>query len=184
MSVFDNAGNTKETSHGPHQVAIQISAGGTLLGSQLQSSLNGDSAFASLRVTSAGSFQISASSADMLETATTAFQVQNFPFALSFEQDLASVSCFFDYQFRVVVLGEDGHKFAGTRTVSLDPVAGMTGPASAETVDSVASFNVYFTASGTKSLAASVGAVRQITQVEVLKLSLQVSAPDPAVRAI
>lgn len=184
MSIFDNAGNNKESTHGPHQVSIQISAGGTLLGSKIENSLNGDSLFSSLRITSAGSFTISASSTDMVEASTTSFQVQNFPFSLTFVRDLNSVSCYFDYEFQVVVLGEDGNKFIGVRTVSLDQVLGMTGTSSVDTVDSVASFNVFFTTSGIKSLVAKVGAVSQTAQVEVLKLKLMVSDLDPVVREI
>lgn len=100
--------------------------------------------------------------------------ISNFLYSISLSSP-ASVSAYFSFTISVTVLGEDGEVFTSPCDLILTGSA-FTGTSQTTSSAGLASFSIYFSSSGQKSLNVASGSVSADLAVEVLKCKLIVTA--------
>jgi hypothetical protein len=138
--------------------------------------------FTGIRVLSAGSFQIRASSGDMSPDTSNTLTVTNFVFSMTISAgEVQTVA--FPFSVEVRVRGEDSALFTGSATITLSSrLNGVDTTLSSDTVTSgIKVFTVTETSIGIKTYVASCSGLSQITVVTVNVAKLKISSISPTV---
>ena len=150
--VYDNSGNTLESTNQEYTISLSLSGNGVISGTHSGRSTNGQVIFSSLRVVSMGTFTLTAASTGTTSAVSSPFSVINYAFAISLSPSNSSPSVNFPFTLTALITGEDTAAFLGSCTASLTINTGETmyGTLSTTTSTGTATFTIYLSTIGDK----------------------------------
>lgn len=156
VGVYDNTGTNLETLRGPYTISLSLTPTGSLAGTLSGSTSSGSIIFSSIRIKSAGSFSIVASSSGVTSAQTTVLTVKNYVYTISLTSSTSTPSVNFGFTLTGTLNGEDGNLFIRSCTVTLtEATSSLAGTTFLTTSTGTASFAVYLTKVGTVSIVAT-----------------------------
>ena len=186
IGVYDYAGTTLETIRGPYIVAIALSSG-TLSSTASQATSSGLATFANLRILSAGTFTITASSTGITSITTSSVIISNYAYSIALVTSTSTPSKNFSFTITATLTGEDGAAFTGSCTVALAENGGNTiyGSPSATSTTGTVGLSIYFIVTGSMAITATCPAynaypaVTSTISVNVQTIILQITSFTP-----
>ena len=151
--VYDNSGATIESSRGPYSISLALSPTGTISGTSSGSTSAGTITFSSIRITSAGTFVIVASSSLITSAQTSSVTIKNYAFTITLTGPGSNPSVNFDFTISATIKGEDGNAFVRSCVLTLSEVANSLGGTLTQSVSTGSiDFTVYLKTAGTFSI--------------------------------
>ena len=178
IGVYDNTGTYLENSVSQYTVIISLSSG-VLSGISSMQSTNGIAEFSNLRILSDGYFTITATSVGIVSVTSSYLPITNFLYSITATASPSSVSTNFNTVITVSLKGEDNNPFNQTSTVTISQNNDLVGALSDITSSGTATFTVYFTKSGSKSLTISSGSKTTSLSVNVLQNKIKIISISP-----
>lgn len=182
VDVYDNSGTTIESSRGPYTVSLALSPTGTISGTSSGPTSAGTITFSSIRITSAGTFAIVASSTNISPAQTNSVTIKNYAYTITLTGPASNPSVNFDFTVSVTIKGEDTNAFLRSCVLTLSEVANSLGGTLTQAVTTGStSFTVYLKSAGTFSIVGtcpaedSSPAVTGSVAVTALTLILQIT---------
>ena len=145
------------------------------------SSTNGIAVFSNLRILSDGYFTITATSANIVSVTSSYMLITNFLYSISASASPSSVSTNFNTVIAVFLKGEDNNPFNQTSIVTISQNNDLVGTLSVTTSSGTATFTVYFTKSGSKSLTISSGSKTTSLTITVLQNKITITSITPSI---
>lgn len=182
--MYDSTGTNIESTRGSYSITISLTTAGTLSGTLTLSTTSGQANFSGLRILSAGTFFISASSTSLISvTTSTSVPIINYVYSMTITSSTLTPSVNFAFTLSFSLKGEDQNAFTGVCSLSLsestNTIAGtLTGSIS----NGSGSLIVYFTTSGSKTVTGtcpsidSSPAVTSTISLTALSLKLVISS--------
>ena len=189
VGVYDNNRYYLENTHGPHSITIVLVPTGSLYGTTTVNSATGIATFSNIRILSAGTFNIVGSCTNMISATSILATVTNYAYTMTASSSNSSPTKNFSFTVTVILSGEDTNTFTGSCTVSLTGT-NLAGTLSDTTSTGTATFSVYITTTGSKTITAtcpasgSSPAVTATTTVNVLNQILSFGTITPTVNNI
>ena len=182
IGAYDNLGQNLETLRGPYTIALSLSPTGTFSGTTSGSTSAGILSLSSLRILSANTFTLTASSTG-ITSATASLTIVNYVYTISLTATPSTVSVDFSLSIAVTLKGEDTNLFSGTCVIGLtESTSSLQGTTSQSITGGTGSFSIYFTSVGTKSVVATCSAsgsspaVTQTVSVTVQSNSIKITS--------
>ena len=156
VGVYDVSGVNLETARGSYPVTLTLSSSGVFAGTHSGQTSSGEVTFNSLRILSAGTFSITASSTSITSAILSSLSITNYVYSITLTPSSASASVNFSFNIAVILLGEDLNAFPGTCTITLaEATASLQGTTSLAITGGSGSMSVYLTSIGDKSIVAT-----------------------------
>ena len=111
---------------------------------------SGELALSGLRILSAGSFNVVASSTGMTSASSTLLNIVNYDYTLTLASQVTSYSMNFLFTVTATLNGEDGNLFLGSCTVTLTSTETIYGSPVSTTSTGTATFSIYIATTGSK----------------------------------
>ena len=168
------------TDNGPYTISLSLNPSGTISGTTSGQTANGNLTLSSLKITTAGTYILTASCQGFNSTSSSSFTVSDvYVISLSISMSNSSISAYFSYQTTVELKIADGSYFTQSVAVSIS-CTGMNSYSPVDNTNGIVVFNAYFTMSGDWTITASVpasGTNQGVTQT----LGITVLAPVLAI---
>ena len=192
VGVYDNAGVTVETLRGPYSIALSISPSGSFFGTTTLNTASGVASFTGLRILSAGTLSIVATSSSISQTSTSSFSHINYAYTVTLATSTSTPSVNFDFTITATLKGEDNNIFTGTCSASLTETSSQTvyGTTTGSNTSGTLTFSIYLSTVGSKTIRVTCAAFQSSPAVygdigiTVLTLILKVTSVNPVVRFI
>ena len=189
MGVYDNSGSSLENNVGIYSITLSISPTASVSGTWTSSTTGGVFTFTGLRVLTKGNFVISASSTGLASVSTSTFSVYNYVYTITLASSLATPTAYFSFTISASLKGEDNQLYTGTCAISLVEIAGSTifGTSSGTVTTGSASFSLYFSSTGSKTIRATCPAsesspsISGTVTVDIQSLKLKINSLTPTV---
>jgi hypothetical protein len=150
VGVYDNSGTTVESSRGPYTVALNLSPTGTISGTSSGSTSSGQITFSSIRITSAGTFSIVATSSTITQAQTSTVTIKNYVYTITLTGPVSNPSVNFDFSITATLKGEDTNTFLRSCVLTLSEVANNLGGTLTQAITTGSyTFTVYLKTVGT-----------------------------------
>ena len=184
----DFAGVNVENQRGIYTVTLSLTPTGNFSGVVSASTAQGTFTFENIRVLSANSFVLTASSSGVTSASTAQFTVVSYLHTITMSSNVTSVSAGFPFSITTVLKGEDNNAFLGTCILALSEASSsIVGTLSSSITTGTGTFNVYIATSGSKTITASCPAVSPSPAVSqdfimtILSLKLVIASISPTV---
>ena len=181
MSVYNSEESQIETAYGPYTISVALSPTGTLT-STSSPTLNGVASFTNIRILSAGTFNIVASSGDMSQGTSQSVTITNFVYRTTITTN-AIQTVAFPFSVEVRVKGEDLQLFTGSASITLyRQENGVDTTLATDTVTSgIKIFTVTETSVGIKTYKATGNGISETVTFTVVISKLKISSVTPQV---
>lgn len=165
-------------------ITLSLSPTGGLSGTLTGTTSSGSVTFTGLRILSAGSFSVVASFETMSSVSTSPLTIQNFLYSIEIACGSDTQTVVFPFTVTVTLKGEDDEVFIGTDTVTLTESGGsaIIGTASMSAVSGIASFLIYFTTSGLKTIVATCNSFSVNLLLTLVEAKLKITNFTPIVK--
>lgn len=165
VSVYDFAGSNIETSRGPYTISLGLSPSATTAGTWSGSTTSGVATINSLRIISAGTYTVTATSTG-ITSVTSSLTITSYLYSITLTSSNLTPSVGFSVTITGTLKNEDASSFTGSCSMTLsDSSSTMSGTTTGSNSGGSVSFSVYFTAVGTKVLSTSCPASGSFPQV-------------------
>ena len=182
VGVYDNDSQLLETVRGPYLIVLTLTPTGTIFGTSSVNTASGIASFSSLRILSAGTFTITASSSGITSATSTFFTVINYVYTVTITSSISRPSANFNFGVTVLLLGEDTNAYTSSATIILTAGSNtISGILSATTSSGTATLSVYFTTTGSKTITATCNTITGSVTVTVLTDILKIESLSPTV---
>ena len=188
--MCDNLQNNIETSGISYSISLALSPAGTISGTHSGSAVSGQIIFTGLRILSANTFSLTASSTGITSAVYQSLTIINYVYTIALQPSIASPCANFDFTVTATLSGEDTNPFTGTITAGISATPSIAGSTSVSTSTGTAAFIVYFSTSGPKVVTVTVPAtgtspsVTGTLHITALGNTLKIAAPSPVVRVM
>ena len=181
--MYDNSGTIIESLKGPYSIAITLSSG-VLFGSSSDQTRGGVLTISDLRILSAGSISITATSNNIISDTSAAMQVTNYVYSITVTSSNLTPTMNFVFTVTATLLGEDGKLFTGNCLTTLTESGGnaISGTTSQQTATGTATFSIYFAMFGSMTMVATCSSIYGSLAITVPDLSLRIDSITPIVR--
>ena len=155
--MYDNTGTTVESVRGSYPIALSLSPSGTFSSAYASANtISGERTFSSIRILSAGTFTLTASSAGITDGVfASPLQISNYPFSMSIVQNVTTTSVNFMFQLDISLSTEDLLLSASACLVTLTESSGCLNGDTSLSVTGSRSFKVYCSSDGSKTITAT-----------------------------
>ena len=184
VGVYDSSGKIIENTNANYMISIALTPSGTIHGTVSGTTVSGQITFTNLRILSAGSFSIVASSTNINSfTSTPAIPITNFLTAIALSSSPSLISANTLATITATLTAEDTHLFTGSTQVVLSQTNGndIVGTLTLSTTSGTATFSVYFTIPGVKSLTASAFSITSSISLTILQQKIIITSLTPTV---
>jgi hypothetical protein len=175
---------TVETVRGPYAVSLSLTPTGTLVTTVSGNTASGTITFSNLKVLTAGTFSIVAASTSITPATSSTFSVVNYVTTVSISADNTAPSANFPVVLTVRIYGDDSNYYVSSASVSISESTSsmVVGSNTATTSTGQATFSVYFTSSGSKSVVATCSSKTSSVAIAVSanRLKFDSISPTPA----
>lgn len=186
IGVYDYLGSNIETLRGPYSISLMLSPTGEISGTVVGNTSTGVLNLSGLRILSAGTFAIVASSSGITSATSASSYVTNYVYSVSVTTSSSSLTMNFAFQVTITLKGEDNKVFLGTSTIVITEANGITftGTGTQSTSTGVAIFEIYFATAGQVTLRTTCGSVSANTPLTILQEKLKITSITPTVKHI
>ena len=135
-------------------MGLSLSPTGTFSGVTALSTSAGVVTFSNLRILSANTFTLTATSG-LISATSSSFTVINYVYTITLTSTATSTSpsVYFSFTINVALSGEDGHAYTGSSTIAAsESTSSLQGDSSKTITTGSGTFSVYLTSIGTKSI--------------------------------
>ena len=160
IEVYDYYGNTIESARGIYPITLTLSPTGSISGTATGNSASGILNLTGLRILSAGTFTITASSPGITSgLSSSTYPITNYPHTMTLTSSDYTPTVNVSFSITASLYCEDSSLFAGTCTVTLtetttSSIAG-TSLSQAITGTGIGVFSIYITSAGGKTITAT-----------------------------
>lgn len=178
VKVYDNAGSILENVFGVYAITLSLSPSGVFAGTVSGNTSLGTITFSNIRILSAGSLQIVASSSGVTSALSSAIPITNSVYTVSAATS-SEVSINFDLAVTVTLRGEDNNLFTGSGTVVLTCPTSFVGVSSLSNSSGVVVFSIYFSQTGSMTLTSTSNGKTSSVVVNVNSNILKITSYSP-----
>lgn len=167
-------------------MSLTLSPSGTFFGSVSVTTVSGIATFTGLRVLTAGTLEIVASSNSISDVFSEGISIENYPFIISLDASSSTPSAFHIFQITATIKGEDNNLFTGICIVTITETSSATiyGDTTMTSTTGTVVFNSYFGSDGSKTISAACSTISQSVTITVLKQQLKIISITPTVKNI
>ena len=168
MGVYDTTGATIESTYGVYKISLVLSPTGVIDNYNAQNTALGVTTFTNLRIVSAGSFSIIASSPNIAPATSSSVSITNFLYSIKLTATTTTPAAYQNLTVIATGYSEDGVVFPQTFSIAItESSSTMYGVTKGSTAAGVANFLIRFSASGIKTVIATSGTVTSSIQINV-----------------
>lgn len=174
MGVYDSTGTTLTTGTLNSAIELTLSPEASIKGSTKAQIINGKASFSELFISSTGTFNLTASlpNTDPVTFSTQLTVESPVATSLSVTQPASDPSAKFYFTLKVQVKDQSDTIFTSPSKVTLTSTEAFTGSSDQTTTDGTATFSIFFSSPGTKSLTFTCETVTKTVTQNVLTQKL------------
>ena len=169
VGVYNHDGTILKINHGSYTIAISLIGNGLIIGTLSHTIVSGAATFSGLRILSRGTFNINATSDNVISALSSSLSITNFPYNMSLTTSNASPRTLDDFLITVSIYGEDDNLYTGTCNITISENSGesILGTTTVSINTGIATFTIAFNNSGSKTLKAEVDSISNTISVNI-----------------